>query len=507
MPTQRKAFFVLAVTFWTAFSLAAEPTDLGARRELFVDSAFIERLEGRAELKLHPPTPREVAITFDEPWEGNASGYPTVFQDGELYRMYYRGHRYIIDNPPLRQAQAEMVCYAESRDGIHWDKPNLGLFDWPATKDNSGSKANNIVWRGGPETHNFAPFKDTNPACPPDQRYKAIGGTVTSKGLLTFKSTDGIHWSKLSDGPVVTKGAFDSHNTAFWDPDRRRYAMYVRYFSEGEFQGLRSIGMSHSTDFTKWSEPVGLTYPNSPAQQMYTNQIAPYYRAPHVLLGFPTRYVARPLTNHVKTLDPVPLRTQLVLADRRVGTDLTDGVFMSSRDGLTFHRWDEAFLRPGFQGEGRWIYGDNYQSYGLFETKAELPGLPNEISLHFNEGAWRNDAHRLRRYTIRLDGFVSLSAPLAGGEMTTKPFKFTGRRLTLNYATSAAGSLRVEMQDAAGNPIPGFSLADADELYGDSIDQSAAWKDAIDVGRLAGQVVRLHAVLRDGDLFSFQFTD
>ncbi|MDA1054365.1 MAG: hypothetical protein O3C40_28315 [Planctomycetota bacterium] len=86
------------------------PIDVGARRELFVDQALIERLDGRAELKLHHPTPREIAITFEKPWEGNASGYPTVFQDGVVYRMYYRGHRYIIDPPPLRQAQSEVVC-------------------------------------------------------------------------------------------------------------------------------------------------------------------------------------------------------------------------------------------------------------------------------------------------------------------------------------------------------------------------------------------------------------
>ncbi|MBI3865177.1 MAG: hypothetical protein HY290_25155 [Planctomycetia bacterium] len=496
-----------AILCGPAWSAAGEPIVIGSRRELFVDQALIERLDGRSELKLHHPVPREVALAFDKPWEGNASGYATVFQDGDVYRMYYRGHRYIIDNPPLRQAQSECVCYAESRDGIHWIKPNLGLFDWPPTQNNSGAKENNILWRGGPETHNFAPFKDTNPACSVNERYKAVGGTTASKGLLTFKSADGIHWSRLSEGPVVTKGAFDSHNTVFWDHDRQRYAMYVRYFSEGEFKGLRSIGMSHSKDFQTWSEPVGLTYPNSPPQQMYTNQIAPYYRAPHVLFGFPTRYVARPLTEHVKELDPVPLRNQLIAADRRVGTDLTDGVFMSSRDGLAFHRWDEAFLRPGPQGEGRWIYGDNYQSYGLFETKAEAPGLPSEISLHFNEGAWRNDAHRLRRYAIRLDGFVSLHAPLAGGELTTKPIKFTGRRLSLNYSTSAAGSVRVAIQDSAGKPIPGCSLADGDELYGDSTDQSAAWKSAFDVGRLAGQAVRLHFVLRDADLFSFRFTD
>ena len=180
---------------------------------------------------------------------------------------------------------------------------------------------------------------------------------------------------------------------------------------------------------------------------------------------------------------------------------------MASRDGLAFRRWDEAFLRPGPQAQGRWIYGDNYQSYGLFETPAADAAAPPEISLHFNEGAWRDQMHRLRRYTIRLDGFVSLHAGLAGGELTTKPLTFSGGRLSLNYATSAAGSLRVEIQDAAGNPIPGYALADADELFGDTVDQTASWNGASDVSRLAGQPVRLRMKLADGDVFAYQFTD
>lgn len=490
---------------------AAEPIAIGNRRELFVDQALAERLDGKAELRLHHPTPREIAMTFDQPWEGNASGYATVIQDGDLYRMYYRGHRYIIDPPPLRQAQSEVVCYAESRDGVTWVKPNLGLFDWPPTQNNSGKKENNILWRGGPETHNFAPFKDTNPACPPDQRFKAVGGTITSKGLLTFKSADGIHWSKLSDGPVVTTGAFDSHNTVFWDADRQRYSMYVRYFSEKEFKGLRSIGMSHSTDFQKWSEPVGLTYGTSPGQQMYTNQIAPYYRAPQVLFGFPTRFVSRPMTPHAERLEPVKTRAQFEKSIHNsgayTGAEITDGLFMTSRDGREFHRWDEAFLRPGPEAAGRWIYGDNYQSYGLFETKSDTPALPNEISMHFNEGAWRDDLHRLRRYTIRLDGFVSLHAPLSGGELITKPLKFTGRRLSLNYSTSAAGHVRIELQDATGQPLSGFTLADADELFGDSVDHTVTWKNQSDVRSLVGKSIRLRFALSDADLFAFQLAE
>jgi hypothetical protein len=203
----------------------------------------------------------------------------------------------------------------------------------------------------------------------------------------------------------------------------------------------------------------------------------------------------------------VALRKALIAADERVGTDLTDGVFMSSRDGQSFRRWDEAFLRPGPEAEGRWLYGDNYQSYGLWETKSDVPGAPNEISLHFNEGSWRDESSRLRRYSIRLDGFVSLNAPYSGGEAITKPVVFQGKRLSLNYSTSAAGSVRVEVQDEAGSPLPGFALADAEELYGDSTDQTVFWKNGSDLSSLAGKPVKLRFVLRDADLYSIQFVE
>ena len=486
------------------FARASEPVDIGARRELFVDRALIERFDGGAELRLHHPTPRETALAFDRPWEGNASGYPTVIQDGDLYRMYYRGHRFLVDDKPLRQAQSEVVCYAESTDGVRWTKPNLGLFEW------MGSKENNILWMGGPETHNFAPFLDARPGCPPEERFKAVGGTVTSNGLLSFTSADGIRWKRRSEQPIVSEGAFDSHNTVFWDGQQHRYAMYVRYFSEGQFQGLRSIGMAHSADFDTWSKPVPVSYGESPPQQMYTNQIAPYYRAPHLLFGFPTRYTARPLTSHVRGLEPVELRSRLLAADLRVGTDLSDGLFLASRDGAAFERYDEAFLRPGPENEGRWIYGDNYQSYGLFETddyspEAGSPGAGREISMHFSEGAWRDDECRLRRYTIRLDGFISLHAPLAGGEVTTRPIVFSGEELELNYSTSAAGGVRVEIQDADGRPIEGFTLADGEELYGDSTSESCRWKNGKNVAAIAGRPVKLRFVVRDGDVYSYRF--
>jgi len=111
----------------------------------------------------------------------------------------------------------------------------------------------------------------------------------------------------------------------------------------------------------------------------------------------------------------------------------------------------------------------------------------------------------LRRYTLRIDGFVSLQAPLSGGEALTKPLRFQGDRLMLNYSTSAAGSVRVEIRDAGGQALPGVALEDCAELYGDSLEQAVLWKSGTSLGALAGKPVRLRLELRDADLFSLRF--
>jgi hypothetical protein len=189
--------------------------------------------------------PREVVLVADQPWEGNTSAYYTVFQDGDRYRMYYRGSHY--DTATRRAAHAEVTCYAESRDGIRWEKPELGLHEF------QGSTRNNIVWTGA-GTHNFTPFKDENPAAPPESRYKALAGG--SGGLVALQSADGVRWSRIRDKPVITQGAFDSQNLAFWDPHAKVYREYHR-----AFRGVRDIMTGTSDDFLTWTNPVFLEYP------------------------------------------------------------------------------------------------------------------------------------------------------------------------------------------------------------------------------------------------------
>jgi len=125
----------------------------------------------------------------------------------------------------------------------------------------------------------------------------------------------------------------------------------------------------------------------------------------------------------------------------------------------------------------------------------------------FQAAGRQENGNRLRRYTLRIDGFISVNAPLAGGELVTKPLRFEGNQLEINFSTSAAGSVRVEIQDANGDPIPGFTLADCNEQFGDEIDRVVSWKQGTDVSGLSDKTVRLRFEPKDADLYSFQFAE
>ena len=100
-----------------------------------------------------------------------------------------------------------------------------------------------------------------------------------------------------------------------------------------------------------------------------------------------------------------------------------------------------------------------------------------------------------------------MNAPLEGGELITKPLKFKGKELEINYSTSAAGRIRVELQDEKGTALPGFALEDCDPIYGDHISRIVKWKGSTDVQKLAGKPIRIRFEMEDSDLYSLKFNE
>lgn len=461
----------------TAAEQDGDVVDIDSRRELFVDRFLIDRLTD-TRLKLHEPR-----LTPSAGSPRPSGHYTTVLKDGDLYRQYYRGDKnagvhWRKDGWGVYH-EGEVTLYAECRDGMNWTEPDLGLYEVKRYPKGNVVLADHFL-----VNHNFSPFVDERPDVPQDQRYKAVGGgrypeanwggwdTPTRReelrekhgpgGLKTLVSADGIHWELLRDEPVIpeTWGSFDSQNVAFWSHSEECYVCYFRTIEKG----LRSISRTTSENFVDWTEPVSMNA-NAPGEHLYTNGTHPYFRAPHIYIALPTRFQA----NRGST---------------------TDVVFLSTRGGDRYDRtFMEALIRPGLD-PAAWGNRSNYAAWHV------LPTGPTEMSIFVLDD---------RRYTLRLDGFVSVRAPWAGGELLTKPLRFEGKELEINYSTSAGGAVRVEIQDADGKPIPGFALDDCTQIVGDQIERVVAWTGGSDVSRLAGQAVRLRFAMADADLYSLRF--
>jgi len=452
--------------------------DIGSRRELFVDGLLVGKLEG-LRLKLHEPRPGGVAVTYDGPADERFCFYTTILKDDDTYRMYYRGHG-------SSDWTKSVTCYAASRDGVTWTKPSLGLVEV------NGSRDNNAIL---PTGEAFGPFIDGRPGVPQDERFKA--SMNARGGLMGYVSGDGIHWRPVKEELLLRstlRNHFDSQNVVFWSDAEQCYVLYARHMVGGK----RSTARATSPDFLTWSDFALMAYSDTgtttPSQHLYTNQTHPYFRAPHIYISLPGRFQAgrRVLTDaQAKAVD-------VHLGGGGAG-DVADGVFLTSRAGSALYDFTfrESFIRPGI-GHSNWTSRNNYPACGVVST------APHEMSLYVQRNYGQKSAY-LERMTLRTDGFVSVHAPYDGGEMVTKPLTFSGSPLRLNYATSDAGSVRVEIQDATGRAMDGFALDECPEIVGDEIERVVRWQSGSDVGALAGTPIRLRFLLRDADLYALRF--
>lgn len=445
-------------------------------------------------LSANRPVKTGSVFRCDKPWEGSGSDFFNILKDGGLYRMYYLGWK-VFDGDGIH------VCYAESRDGLNWERPSLGLYEY------RGSTDNNILF--GPkdrEWDNFFVMKDNNPACPEGMRYKATAAWEFGKSLMCLVSPDGIRFRPyriISEG-----GLYDSVNTLHWDEHSGKYVLYFRgnhakSDSHPEFAEscVRDVRVSESEDFEHWSEGRLLDFKGSEDYPLYTNCAGAYCRDSRYFIGFPTRYFERRgWTPSFERLGGKAFRLEHMKHSPRYGLAVTDCVFMSSRDRYSWTRFDEACIRPGPEQDYNWMYGDAYPAAGLIETPGRFDGEPNELTMLVEACHWDDRPTELMRYVWRLDGFASYKAGYKKKRLLTKLLTSGASALAMNFSTSARGSVYVRILDAQCDPIEGYTGC---EQFGDSPER------VIDFDRplceLAGKPVRIEFTMSDAEIFALNF--
>ena len=461
-----------------------EPIDVETQRQLFLSEHLIASTDG-VSLRMHHPIRREAVMSLNEkPWEGRRTGgYICIVQDDDRLRMYY----------PCRQVYKkgeQYTGYAESTDGIHWTKPELGIIEC------NGSKRNNLVLEkgmfgdgltgiGGRPFHEGGMFvmTDPRPDVPPDQRYKATLELLSKPvdGIVGLVSPDGLHWELVQTEPVLIAPddpksktrLFDTHNVLLWDPRISKYVLYLRGSKIVGNGYRRSIRRAVSGDFLSWSIPQYLEIDGQDVH-LYTPAASVYRRAPHTTVMFPNRLVGG--TWHTGS------------------GKLVDICFMSTRDGVHVD-WPirSAFIRPGLDPSD-WGYaeGGMWSVAGVFQTS------PEELSLYVSANTTKDTRH-VRRYTLRADGFMSLSASEQPGIFVTKPLLHAGASLEINYSTSAAGHVRVTALDPSGK-----ALLASERMLGDEIAGTVRWRGDRGFGSTRGRAIVLRFEMTDADLYSFR---
>jgi len=459
--------------------------DLGSKRELFIDKHMIEKMHN-TKILFHTPIKQPLSKS---PLKKTA--YATVIKTKKHYIAYYRANDPTYTGIKKTGYPNKLTKYALSKDGINWAYPK-----------------NNIILKEPPFTHNFSPFLDSNPKVKKNERFKALAGVDDTllkrlqslpsaksnnktlqetlaflgypenykSGLYSFVSSDGIHWKRKSKKPVITvpksMKAFDSQNVSFWSEEEKCYVCFYRSWEMKRNKKnkkpyrVRTISKTTSKDFIHWTKAIKIEA-NLHGEQLYTTQAHPYFRSPHIYIALPTRFMSH----------------------RKGSTDI---MLMSMRPGNSYfdRELKEAYIKPGLD-KRRWKNRANYVALNVVPTRK------NEISIYHSKSQYR--------YTLRTDGFASIHAGYQKGYVLTKPFVFKGNDLIVNYSTSAAGSLKVEIINSQGKPIEGFTVNDCEIMIGDKINQAIVWKGEKDLTLLRGKVVQLKFYMKECDLYSYKF--
>ena len=402
-----------------------------------------------------------------QPWEHNVGFLGTVLKDDSsgLIKTWYQNW---IDNN-------YRVGYATSLNGIHWDKPECGIF-------NIGGVDTNQVLASGCTPNVIYEPNEPNP----EKRYKMLFWDYdmwltqqTSSGSVAF-SADGIHWTQHENNPVLHHTG-DTHSVYGWDPNHNCYVAYIRPGGpKDRTKYTRVIGRSTSQNFIDWTEPKTVLEPS--ASEPYIE----YYAMP--VFKYESLYLGLLWVFHVNKEEPKP---------RRTGT--MDIQLTVSKDGINWNKVDpnNAFIPLG--PPGTYDQGMLATTNGPIQMGHELWFY--HTSTDGDHGSkFRNSRGSLAK--MRLDGFVSIKANQEQGYITTKPILCHGGDLYINAKTDN-GTISVVVLDEFGNEIDGTRIYDSAIFDTDSIEHKVTWRNHVNLNHLKGKNIRLKFYLQSADLYSF----
>lgn len=464
-----------------------EPVAIGHRKQLFVDRYIISQTEGVELTVAAPERSPENPCFCPEPGadEGHGMIPDTVLYDRaqHMFRMWYTSMEGDADD--------QFPAVAESKDGIHWTRPVLHLREF------HGSTANNLM-QGDPGVVFLDPH-DSDAT----RRYKRVFTVENSNGVgvgVAF-SPDGLHWKESSANPVLNHTG-DTHSWLGWDERSQRYIGYFRPHGERQDVAIREqkrrIGVSFSSDAEHWTpiEPVlEADDHDPPGTEFYWLHAIPYE---DVYIGMLS--VLHMDNNLLDFRQPDPVgREQTVDIELVVSRDGVHWLRSNNRAPWLalgrFQSWDDLTMWPSAPvvlDDGIRVY---YSGWNLRHHLGDLAS-----SNRMRDGLWR--ASCIGFVSLRLDGWVAAHAVgHRTGVLTTRTLQFEGNALEVN-ANAARGQIKVELLDAQGQPIPGFSGAAAAALTSDSLHYRVPFGRPLPAGP-----VRVRFTINDAELYAFQFVD
>lgn len=447
------------------FREPAGPRTIGSTPQLFLDEQLIASYAGLERVVNRPVKHhKNPVLTWDRPWEGNCViTWGSILYDpdqGQFQAWYEVYKKY----PPPGES-GMLLCYATSKDGMAWQKPELGLIEY------QGSTANNIVMDSA-QHHSGrfdAPtvFRHPNPPAPEKKYLLAWHG----RGGVRFShSADGIRWEH-PERAVVASG---DRTTAGYDPLRKKFYVITRIPG----RGLRTCGLweSDNAEDFEFVREIAAPDEHDPDQTQFYGMIRFPYAGMH--LGFLEMFY-------------IPIRK-------------LNAQLLYSHDGHHWYRasdrqtfldwgppgsWDQAWVFPSHNPPIR--VGD--QLYIFYQGRQ---------TLHWAEEPFGHIGS-VGLATLRPDGFVSMDSQWTEGTVTTQPVLLKGTTLHVN-ANAKPGTIRAELLGSDGAAIEGFSRADCRPMeMVDSLDFALTWGRGYNLSAVADTPVRVRFYVQGAKLFSF----